>query len=345
MSVANARESIRVLVADSTRMAVQLLSNAVERDRRCRVIDSVVTCSDAVRVVGREPIDVALIGTELDHTPHRGFDAVQQLHSFSSATKSIMLLDVTRPEFVVSAFRAGARGVFCRDESLDKLGHCIRSVHAGQIWANSEQLNHALNALSSGMLPETFAGGGSALLSEREQQVVRCVAEGFSNREIAERLKLSEHTIKNYLFRIFDKLGLSSRIEVALYAFSRRESIKGNGRAGGRELSAVELQAPSLEWTMKAAEQGLGPAQYLLGEMYRTGNGVPRDMARAYIWFARAEQTCATLSERSRAIRSKLALKLSAEELSQVQARMIDGKKHPPKSVLSEDDAKLADEA
>jgi len=61
---------------------------------------------------------------------------------------------------------------------------------------------------------------GAALLSRREQEVVRCVAEGLSNREIAQRLGLTEHTVKNYLFRIFDKLGVSKRVEVVLYAYS-----------------------------------------------------------------------------------------------------------------------------
>jgi DNA-binding CsgD family transcriptional regulator len=62
--------------------------------------------------------------------------------------------------------------------------------------------------------------GGKPLLSARELDVVRCVAEGLSNREIAQRLTLREHTVKNYLFRIFDKLGVSSRVEVVLYALS-----------------------------------------------------------------------------------------------------------------------------
>ncbi len=66
---------------------------------------------------------------------------------------------------------------------------------------------------------------GEALLSKREQDVVRCVAEGLSNREIASRLKLTEHTVKNYLFRIFDKLGVSSRVEVVLYVFRLRKDL------------------------------------------------------------------------------------------------------------------------
>jgi DNA-binding CsgD family transcriptional regulator len=64
-----------------------------------------------------------------------------------------------------------------------------------------------------------------AILSKREQDVVRCVAEGWSNREIAKRLKLTEHTVKNYLFRIFDKLGVSSRVGVVLYVFRLRRDL------------------------------------------------------------------------------------------------------------------------
>jgi len=77
---------------------------------------------------------------------------------------------------------------------------------------------------------------GAALLSRREIEVVRCVAEGLSNREIAQRLGLTEHTVKNYLFRIFDKLGVSKRVEVVLYAYSlgslAEVTAPGNGGNG-----------------------------------------------------------------------------------------------------------------
>jgi DNA-binding NarL/FixJ family response regulator len=312
-------QPIRVLVADSTRMGTQLLSEAVERDRRCKVVDSVVTSADALRAVGRQHTDVALVGTNLDQTPFRGFDAVRELRSFSPGVRSIMLLDASRNDFVVSAFRAGARGVLCRDESLNNLGKCIQSVHMGQVWANSQQLKYALDALSAVAVPQIVDAGGSPLLSKREQQVVQYVAEGYSNREVAERLKLSEHTIKNYLFHIFDKLGLSSRVEVVLYAFSQRDAMKIPSHAGAADRPTVVFEAPTVEWTIKAAEQGLGAAQYLLAEMYRTGNGVPRDLDQACAWYAQAEKNCAALSERSRAIRMQLTSKMTPDQLSQVQ--------------------------
>jgi DNA-binding NarL/FixJ family response regulator len=98
------------------------------------------------------------------------------------------------------------------------LAKCIQCVASGQVWASSSELHYVLEALSESGVPAglNFDGG---LLSARETDVVRCVTEGLTNREIAQRLSLTEHTVKNYLFRIFDKLGVSSRVEVVLYAF------------------------------------------------------------------------------------------------------------------------------
>ena len=129
-----------------------------------------------------------------------------------------MLLDASERTPIIEAFRCGARGVFCRTEPLKLLAKSIRCVHEGQIWASSSELQFLLEAIAEPVPMSFVSANGDALLSTRELDVVRCVAEGLSNREIAQRLTLREHTVKNYLFRIFDKLGVSSRVEVVLYA-------------------------------------------------------------------------------------------------------------------------------
>src|SRR5206468_12241739 len=90
------------------------------------------------------------------------------------------------------------------------------------------ELQFLLESMSEPVPMKFLSASGDALLSARELDVVRCVAEGLSNREIAQRLSLREHTVKNYLFRIFDKLGVSSRVEVVLYAL-------GSGNGGGSQ--------------------------------------------------------------------------------------------------------------
>lgn len=114
--------------------------------------------------------------------------------------------------------------MFCRTDPLRMLSKCVRCVHSNQIWVNAPQLEFLLEALAQAPATNLVGADGQALLSKRERDVVRLLAEGFSNREIAKELGLSEHTVKNYLFRIFNKLGVSSRVEVVLYATSQRGS-------------------------------------------------------------------------------------------------------------------------
>lgn len=92
------------------------------------------------------------------------------------------------------------------------------------MWANSQQLGYILEALSLTMPVRLQDARGMNLLSKREETVVRQVAEGMTNREISVRLKLSEHTVRNYLFRIFDKLGVSTRVELVLYCLQERHN-------------------------------------------------------------------------------------------------------------------------
>ncbi len=90
----------------------------------------------------------------------------------------------------------------------------------GQIWLGNAELEHVLAALSQARPLRVVNPEGSSLLSPREEEVVHLVAEGLGNREIAEQMELSEHTVKNYVFHIFDKLGVSNRVELVLYALS-----------------------------------------------------------------------------------------------------------------------------
>jgi DNA-binding NarL/FixJ family response regulator len=122
------------------------------------------------------------------------------------------------------AFRAGANGVFCRSEDkLDMLRRCINSVHEGQVWATSRQMQLLLNALRSAAPIRAASSPGMNLLAPRETEVANLVAEGLPNREVALKLGISVHTVSNYLFRIYNKLGLSGRVELILYILKRRD--------------------------------------------------------------------------------------------------------------------------
>jgi two-component system nitrate/nitrite response regulator NarL len=216
----NDKPSIRVLVADSTRMNSQLLANVLARDKRFQVLEVQPSADAMLAFTEREKPDVVLLSPFLEEDPAKGFRLARQLRAAHPATRILILLDRSERSSAVEAFRAGASGIFCRTESLKFLPRCIACIHAGQVWANSHELRYLLDALSEAMPARAAVNDTDAsILSKRERDVVQGVAEGLSNREIAYRLHLTEHTVKNYLFRIFDKLGVSSRVEVVLYAF------------------------------------------------------------------------------------------------------------------------------
>jgi len=212
-----------VLVVTPDNMTSELLKNAFAHRRKGFTVETLTGSSQ--KIIGEldaHKADVALISDELQDGPEAGMKVLQKTRN-SNGASAIMLLKSSKPEHVVKAFRDGARGVFYRSHSLKSLSECIQAVHRGQIWASNEDLEHLIRALSQSNPLHLNNSNGMPLLTRREEDVVRLVADGLKNREIAQRLKVKEHSIRNYLYRIFEKLGVSSRVELILYAFSNRD--------------------------------------------------------------------------------------------------------------------------
>jgi DNA-binding NarL/FixJ family response regulator len=215
------RNNISVLIASPDAMAGELLAAALNRQSLFHVVASATTAQEVLEAVQSVDLNVALISGTLADGTLSGFRALRQMRERDSKVKVVILLDNPEPNLVVDAFRAGARGVFCPSQSAFKtLCRCVDRVNAGQIWATSSELTHVLEAFTRLAPMRVVNGDGMRLLTKREEDVVRLLAEGLQNREIAHALNLSEHTVKNYLFHIFDKLGVSSRVELILYAVS-----------------------------------------------------------------------------------------------------------------------------
>jgi DNA-binding NarL/FixJ family response regulator len=212
---------IRVFVADNSPIHTQLVADGLKRDPALQVI---VPVSDASRLnaeVMASDVDVLVISANLEDQPSKGLEILQELRTSFPGIRAVVLLHSSKRELIVDAFRAGARGIFSRQGSIEMLMKAVRCVHEGQIWANSWEMGLAVEALANSRKVRPVNGNGLSQLSPREMEVVRCLAEGLTNREIAERLQLSQHTIKNYLFRVFDKLGVSSRVELLFMTLSQ----------------------------------------------------------------------------------------------------------------------------
>jgi len=212
---------IRVVVADATLMACSLVSAGLKRQSQFEVVGFAASVDELLRLVEHARPEVAIISATLQDGPLSGLAVASQIHGEYPATRLVVLIDASEPELVVQAFRAGATGIFSRSESqFGLLCKCVLCVHRGQIWANTGQLKSLIDALTQKPFVRVVDSDGANLLTKREEDLVRLVADGLSNRDIARQLNLSEHTVKNYVFRIFDKLGVSNRVELVLYALS-----------------------------------------------------------------------------------------------------------------------------
>jgi DNA-binding NarL/FixJ family response regulator len=214
---------VSVLIADQNLMAGQLLSGSLAGKSGFKIVGTAVDVEQARQMFSCDRADVVLIAVNLQDGPLSGFSLLRQLRADYPGTRIVVLMDAIARDLVLNAFRSGARGIFCRSSSVKMLRKCLLAVHQGQVWADSDQMQLILEALESQTPARAANPKRNNQLRKREKEVLACVAAGLSNRQIAEQLRLSEHTIKNYLFRLCDKLGRSGRVELMLYALAHRE--------------------------------------------------------------------------------------------------------------------------
>jgi DNA-binding NarL/FixJ family response regulator len=218
------RMPVRLLVADESPMGCELLCTAFKRfPQQVEVSACEVTSTGVVKSVSGSDVDVALVSADLGDGRMMGLRALRELHLSYPAGRVVILFDSWQDDLIVHAFRAGAKGVLCRTEPFDRLRKCILSVHKGQVWANSQQLQMILEALANAAPIRIVNAHGLSLLTKRETQLVQLIAEGMPTKEITSKLGISEHTVSNYLFRIYNKVGVSNRLELALCAIKQRE--------------------------------------------------------------------------------------------------------------------------
>lgn len=324
------QDGIRVLVADNTRIHTQLLADALKRDHGLDVVSADSDSHSLIAAAVAHKAEVLVISSNLDEEPLRAFEVLRELRASHPHIRAVMLMDSSKRELVLHAFRAGARGIFSRHESVDSLCKCVRSVHQGQIWASGVQMSFAVEALASSPTVRAVDANGLDLLSKREMEVVRSLAEGLTNREIAERLGLSQHTIKNYLFRVFDKLGVSSRVELLFMTLSHASpaqsllpSLLANPANGNHHDKAT------LAICQKGAEQGLPTAQLALAQIYSARRSGPKDLVSAYMWYL-------IVNEQIARARNHVNKTMTMEQLLEAEQRaaewMRKSRKIPPSS-------------
>jgi len=230
-------DAIGVLIADSNRMQAQLLTSALRRHAEFHISNCPMDSISILQATTSQIPRIVVLSSNLPEGFPEAMTTLRRFHLSHPEIPKVLLVDNCDRERVVSAFRSGARGIFSiTDANVRLLCKCLLRVAAGQIWANTERLNYVMDLISEVPSLRVLNSRGNPLLTPREEQVVALVAEGLSNRQIAGELNLSEHTIKKYLFRIFEKLGVSTRVELVLYAVNNGDPRPAEWLAGSSRI-------------------------------------------------------------------------------------------------------------
>jgi DNA-binding NarL/FixJ family response regulator len=218
----------RVLVYDSSKLQCELLSTGLNSLRLGLEIESAGDYESVAALLATDAGWIVIISDS--NSGGAATSGARRLRTEFPGVPLIFLLQEGQSERVIDAFRIGARGIVYSNENLAQLARCIDRVAQGEVWVRHVDLGIISERLSkpSGRVTDV---SGRTLLSPREEEISRLVAEGLSNREVSRVLKISESTVKNSLFHVFDKLGISNRVELARYVNLTSEQHAGSVRS------------------------------------------------------------------------------------------------------------------
>jgi len=213
---------IRVLIVDDPNLFRDGIANLLSAQEGIEIAACTDTAAAAVEAIRKQRPHIALMGWPASSVnSHKVFAAIQETKFH---TRVIMLIDEDSKEDFIEAVRQGCCGMVPKQTSTELLVKSIRKVHAGEFWLDRTTTAEVIRRLAKKGAGSANTGARLGLreqggaLSAREREIVVLVAQGFKNREMAERMFISEQTVKNHLHNIFDKLGVSDRLELALYA-------------------------------------------------------------------------------------------------------------------------------
>jgi len=212
---------IRVVVADDHPVVRFGVKNMLENEPGFEVVGEAEDGDVAItETLEREP-DILLLDVMMPRLP--GLEALRAIMDKSPRVKIILLTSTITQQQIIEALQIGARGIVLKDAAASDLAKSMRAVLSGDYWIGGERVVNLVAALNELMkqaaaVPEKKTYG----LTPRELEVVTCIVEGCSNKDVARQFSISEETVKRHLSNIFDKTGVSTRLELALFAIAHK---------------------------------------------------------------------------------------------------------------------------
>lgn len=213
----NTRDAVRVLIVDDHALIREGLRKVLSLEKRINVIGEAATGEEAVEAVAREPVDVVLLDINLPGM--NGIETCQLIKRDHPQVNIIALTIHEQEEYLFEMIRSGVSGYLLKDINPELLVDTVLRVHDGESFIPPGLMAKVMREF--GRLTSR-SGPPAEQLTQREIEVLRLVAEGRSNRQIAQALFISEKTVKNHLTNIFQKIGVSDRTQAALYAIKNK---------------------------------------------------------------------------------------------------------------------------
>ena len=212
--------SIRILLADDHPVVRIGVRNMLRAEGHFDVVGEASDGDEAITQTLELLPDILLLDLSMPRMP--GLEAMRAIMSGSPRVKILLLTATISTQQIIEALQIGARGIVTKDALIDQLTNAIDAVMQGDYWINGQRVVNLVGALHELMQKAAVPERKTYGLTPREREVVGCIVEGCSNRDIAKQFTISEETVKRHLSNIFDKTGVSTRLELALFAIAHQ---------------------------------------------------------------------------------------------------------------------------
>ena len=211
---------IRIVLADDHPVVRIGVRNMLSANTGFDVVGEASDGDEAItQTLELEP-DILLLDLQMPRLP--GLEAMRAIMNGTPTVKIILLTSLISTQQIIEALQIGARGIVLKDALSDHLQTSIKTVVAGDYWIGGKRVVNLVSALHTLMQQAAVPQRKTYGLTPRELEVVGCIVEGCSNRDIAKQFTLSEETVKRHLSNIFDRTGVSTRLELALFAIAHQ---------------------------------------------------------------------------------------------------------------------------